>query len=92
MWHTPRTPWDLPISSVSGLLSHGIKSNRNPCSFLSFAVSCHMMAEGINSFAYKYCLSSLAATVAETGINSVGCHIFKRQVRILTWHISHDII
>ena len=54
---------------------------------------CHvMMAEGINSFAYKYCLSSLAATVAETGINSVGCHIFKRQVRILTWHISHDII
>lgn len=51
-----------------------------------------MMAEGINSFAYKYCLSSLAATVAETGINSVGCHIFKRQVRILTWHISHDII
>ncbi|CAH3194219.1 unnamed protein product [Porites evermanni] len=25
-----------------------------------------MMAEGINSFAYKYCLSSLAATVAET--------------------------
>lgn len=51
-----------------------------------------MMAEGINSFAYKYCLSSLAATVAETGINSVGCHIFKRQVRILTWHILHDII
>ena len=67
-------------------------SNRNPCWFLSFAVSCYMMAEGINSFAYKYCLSSLAATVAETGINSVGCHIFKRQVRILTWHISHDII
>ena len=30
MWHTPRTPSDLPISSVSGLLSHGIKSNR-PC-------------------------------------------------------------
>ena len=92
MWHTPRTPSDLPISTVSGLLSHGIKSNRNPCWFLSFAVSCYMMAEGINSFAYKYCLSSLAATVAETGINSVGCHIFKRQVRILTWHISHDII
>ena len=79
MWHAPRTPSDLPIAIVSGLLP-------------SFAVSCHMMAEGINSFAYKYCLSSLAATVAETGINSVSCHIFKRQVRILTWHISHDII
>ena len=37
------------------------------------------MAEGINSFAYKYCLSSLAATVAETGESVVIILGFKGQ-------------
>ena len=41
------------------------------CSVSLCKVCNNIMAEGINSFAYKYCLSSLAATVAETGKSAV---------------------
>ena len=39
------------------------------------------MAEEINSFLYKYCLSSLAATVAETG-NIIESKALKTRCRI----------
>lgn len=62
-WHSPFTP---PFSRVSGHLFWG-----DPTVCESLCKVCNIMAEGINSFAYKYCLSSLAATVAETGKSTI---------------------